>query len=149
MHLQLEIITLDENEMSHHFFRKLKNMCIHKGVKLNIVSDRSVVLTQIQKNIPVIAIICSTGIFPEDGMHLVRQVRRLGPNIFIILITKYSSEERVIAALKAGVNDYYKEPFENKRLIECINKFLRDLTFKPLSLPQTSEQSGYGGSERG
>ena len=38
----------------------------------------------------------------------------------IILITRYSSEERVIAALREGINDYFKWPYTEKDLVASI-----------------------------
>ena len=61
---------------------------------------------------------------PNDGLTEIRQIRGLGKHIPVILIAKHSSEELAIAALKAGVNDYFKWPFSDSELVSSIRQNL-------------------------
>lgn len=57
-----------------------------------------------------------------DGLERAKEIRRRDRQIPIILVTKYSSENRVIAALREGVNDYLRWPFTEKELIASIRR---------------------------
>ncbi len=57
-------------------------------------------------------------------MPLVRKIKYYHPQWPIILITRKSSEERAIAALKAGVTDYYKFPLSYDHLSKTIKALL-------------------------
>lgn len=56
----------------------------------------------------------------QDGLDLVRAVRAQGSRAVIVLLTRYSSEARVMAAFKAGVNDYFKWPWDYPELLASI-----------------------------
>lgn len=57
-----------------------------------------------------------------DRLETVQQIRRLGCATPILLITSHSSEEFAIAALRAGVTDYLKEPFSLEDLTLSVNR---------------------------
>jgi CheY-like chemotaxis protein/anti-sigma regulatory factor (Ser/Thr protein kinase) len=50
---------------------------------------------------------------PEmDGIQLLRAVRRLRPDLPVIAITAFGSEDTVVEALRAGATNYLKKPFK-------------------------------------
>ncbi len=68
-----------------------------------------------------------------DGLDSVAEIRRHHRQIPIILITRYSSEARAIAALRAGVSDYLKLPLSYQELLASIKRHLSH------ALPQYSQ----------
>lgn len=60
----------------------------------------------------------------DDDLKEANQIHQWNRDTPVILITKNSSEERAIAALRAGVNDYFKWPFSDEELIACIHRNL-------------------------
>ena len=62
----------------------------------------------------------------QNGQDLetVRLLRRQRPNAPVILIVKESSETKVIAALRTGIDDYFKHPVSFKELLESIRRHL-------------------------
>ena len=54
-----------------------------------------------------------------DGLTLVREARRLGARLPVIIITGYSSESTAIEALNLGVAGYLTKPF---RIPEVLKK---------------------------
>lgn len=73
----------------------------------------------------------------SDKLKLVEQIRSEDRKIPIILITRYSSEANAIAALKAGINDYFKEPFSYEELVASIKRNL--VYFSQQSLSEHNE----------
>jgi DNA-binding NtrC family response regulator len=60
-----------------------------------------------------------------DGLSLLRQVRRLRPELSFVLVTAYGCIEHAVEALKAGADDYLAKPFERAALQLAVDKALR------------------------
>ena len=71
---------------------------------------------------PELVIIGATRNKAGDGMETVKDIRRQNKSVPIILITRYSSEEKVIAALGAMVKDYFIVPFSYEDLVASIQR---------------------------
>lgn len=59
-----------------------------------------------------------------DGMELLRKVRRLTPNIPVIMVTAYSSTDTTLAAVQLGVFDYLAKPFKVDDLNAAVEQAL-------------------------
>ncbi|MGD9161902.1 MAG: sigma-54 dependent transcriptional regulator [Desulfobacteraceae bacterium] len=75
----------------------------------------------IQNNKVDIIICCSNHRAVDDVLGVAKEIRGRGLNIPIILIARYSSEDLAIAAIKAGINDYFKMPFSKESILKSIN----------------------------
>lgn len=71
-----------------------------------------------------IVISCSNHQTVDEVLNDAKNVRRHGLRIPIILIAGYSSEDLAIAAIKAGINDYFKIPFSNDAVLKSIHQNL-------------------------
>ena len=60
-----------------------------------------------------------------DGMDVVPQLRRIDPDIPIILLTGHGSTELAVDALKLGINDYIEKPFKIDRLRLTVGNLLK------------------------
>ncbi len=95
---------------------------------------------------------------PEmDGIDVLKEVRKEGNNIPIIMLTAKSEIDDKVDGLDAGANDYLAKPFEMKELLARIRALLRThseqttskLTFGNTQLDQTTfELSGPDGCEK-
>lgn len=62
---------------------------------------------------------------PEtDGIEVVRQLKKLDPEVTAIVMTGYSSIESAVQAMKAGAADYLTKPFELDHLELVLTKVL-------------------------
>ena len=59
-----------------------------------------------------------------QDLETARLLRRQSPDAPVILIVQESSEAKAIAALRAGINDYFKHPVSFKELLESIRRHL-------------------------
>jgi two-component system chemotaxis response regulator CheY len=57
-----------------------------------------------------------------DGITLVRKVRETNKRLPIIMCTTEAQKDRVIEAIKAGVNNYVVKPFNVESLAEKIDQ---------------------------
>ncbi len=46
-----------------------------------------------------------------DGMKILETVKKIKPEIYIIVITGYSTVQNAVTAMKLGANDYISKPF--------------------------------------
>jgi len=61
-----------------------------------------------------------------DGITALQEMKKLDSNAKVIMISSYSSKEKVTQALTAGAKQYLLKPFEPEKLIEATNKVLED-----------------------
>jgi DNA-binding NtrC family response regulator len=84
-------------------------------------------LQSFQTRNPRLVIVGSRQGIAWEGVELARKIRRIDQHVPIILLTADSSEELAIAALKAGVNDYFSQPISLERLLAGIKQCLDSL----------------------
>lgn len=59
-----------------------------------------------------------------NGHELLREVRRIKPDLKILLMTAYADISEAIQAIRAGAVDYLVKPFQPKQLVKQINHFV-------------------------
>ena len=59
-----------------------------------------------------------------DGLHVIREARRLKSDLPIIIVTGYSSEASAIEAINLGVQGYLTKPFRVPRVLAAAAKAL-------------------------
>ena len=104
----------------------LKGRLFHHGFEVIEALDKRGALRFFQARKPDLVIISSCGDNSRDGLKTVLQIRRQDREVPLFLITRKSSEARVIAALRAGITDYFKWPVSYEELIASINRKLSD-----------------------
>ncbi len=94
--------------------------CLRRnGFEVIPVREMSGIPGVIQNRKPALVILDSS-----DDLKITEQIRRQNKNIPIILITRQSSEARVLAALRAGVNDYFTLPFSHDTFAASVRRLL-------------------------
>ena len=95
-----------------------------------------------------------TGKDGEQALEQVRRIRKLHQHLPIVLISRTSSEARATAAFRAGVDDYFTEPFSHAHLLQRIDDLLRPqpapptaTTSRSRSRPSSAPPPMIGGSE--
>lgn len=61
----------------------------------------------------------------RDGIEAVEEIRRFIPDVACIVITGFAEESTPIRALKIGVRDYIKKPFDPAELLNSVENLLR------------------------
>jgi two-component system response regulator AtoC len=74
----------------------------------------------------------------KSGIDLLQELKRLEPDVVVIIITGFGSIDSAVASMKAGAADYFLKPIDNARLLDAVrrnlamrtlateNRFLRD-----------------------
>ena len=73
---------------------------------------------------------------PEmEGLELLDQLKRVDPDVPVVVMTAFSSVESAVAALRKGAYDYVVKPFINDDLLQSVRNALRQ---RELSLENRS-----------
>jgi DNA-binding NtrC family response regulator len=91
---------------------------------VRVTSDAPSLLRALHHSRVELVILGSSPAGPAAGLELARQIRLGYSTLAIILLAHPSSEALAIAALKAGVNDYFPSPFDLNALQESIAHWL-------------------------
>ena len=102
----------------------------HNGFKVYEAPEKCDVMAQFHSIQPDLIIVCSFRMDPEDKLNVIKKIRCFDKRVPIILITRLSTESRAIAALRAGVSDYFKVPFSSQKLVQRIFRLLSDSKFE-------------------
>jgi two-component system, chemotaxis family, chemotaxis protein CheY len=66
-------------------------------------------------------------VMPEmDGIEAVKQIMKLDPNARILMCSAMGQQPLVVEALEAGAKDFIIKPFQPSKVIEAVEKALKD-----------------------
>nr|MBN2278073.1 sigma-54-dependent Fis family transcriptional regulator [candidate division Zixibacteria bacterium] len=90
-----------------------------------------------------------------DGLTALKEIKKIMPDLPIIVFTAYGTSERAIQAMKAGAYDYLEKPFELDEFLLIIERALefselldevRELRNKVSSIPDNDDTQIIGAS---
>ncbi|XRP96407.1 response regulator [Methanocaldococcus sp. 16A] len=62
-------------------------------------------------------------VMPEmDGITATREIKKILPNVKIVMCTSIDQEKKVIEAIEAGADGYIVKPFQAQKVLEELNK---------------------------
>lgn len=99
-----------------------------QGLRYELIAagDKSAAFEAIQNFSPDLAILGSWGRGDGDVIQAARDIHACNREILLILIVSQCTEDIAFAALRAGINDYVKSPFEFEELLARVNHCLAD-----------------------
>ncbi len=76
------------------------------------------------------------------GMQLLEKIKAVGPRLPVVMMTAFSTTDRVIEATRKGAFDYLIKPFEMPDLLEVVAKAVAGsrLTAKPVALGEEASE---------
>lgn len=60
----------------------------------------------------------------DEGAELMRAIRRIDPDLPIVLITAFTSLEMAVTLIKEGANDYVAKPWNDDKLVATVKNLL-------------------------
>jgi len=62
---------------------------------------------------------------PElDGLSTLLALKKLDPNVKVVMVSAMGQKNMVIKAIKAGAKDFVVKPFQPERVLDAVNKAL-------------------------
>ena len=65
-----------------------------------------------------------------NGIDVLREVKKLRPNIHMVKITGYGTIDSAVEAMKIGADDYIRKPFEMDQLCSIIDDISKSFEFE-------------------
>ncbi len=103
-----------------------KDLCLRQHWVVIESTSTATALHSFYSQNPDLLVLGSTQNPGWDSVKIARQIRQKDKRIPLIMVAEQSSEALAIAALKAGVNDYFISPFTGDELITSIQRCLPD-----------------------
>lgn len=114
------ILIVDDEEIMRE---SLTDWLKEDGYEVLAVEDGFKALEAVQKE-PFSVILVDLKMPKMDGLEVLREVKRLGFDIPVIIITAYATVDTAVAAMKEGAYDYIIKPFNSEELGLTIKKII-------------------------
>lgn len=72
----------------------------------------------------------------RDGLEVLRELRRVRPNVPVIILTARGTEDDRVRGLKLGADDYVVKPFSARELLARVEAVLRRSSSRPAEVPK-------------
>lgn len=70
----------------------------------------------------------------NEGLYWLSEVKKIYPDLPVVLFTAYADIDLAVEALKRGASDFVVKPWDNQRLIECLRQ--------AMGTPKSAEKNG-------
>src|ERR1019366_4419324 len=115
------LVGVDEMEVRGYFEMALK--CL--GYPVELAQDGDEVLSCLQSSTSGIAAVLLDIMMPNrDGIDTLREIRRIDPNLPVIIISGDSSTLNVVTAMKSGATDFLCKPVAHDDLRKAVTRAL-------------------------
>ena len=110
---QLRVLIVDD-EVSLRY--TLKEVLTQEGYTVEVAADGFEALAALEKFKPHVAILDYS--MPKmNGLDVLKKLRQRKPELIVIMMTAYGTEEIAVEAMKAGAFDYFAKPFNNDEML--------------------------------
>jgi two-component system response regulator AtoC len=75
----------------------------------------------------------------KSGIDLLRELKRIDPDMVVIMITGYGSIDSAVTCMKEGAADYVLKPIDNLKLLDAVHKNLKLRSLKSENVYLRSE----------
>jgi len=116
----MKIAIIDDQQEIRYSVSKILQKHEHNTIQFNgLESDIIESLQEHAVKLIIVDVMLSESF---TGIDLVKQIKKSGFDIPIILMTAYTTPENMIEASKIGIKDILQKPFDEKNLLELVEK---------------------------
>ena len=139
-------ILVGEDELEVRAYLKMALECL--GYSVELAEDGDEVLSHLRSAHSDFAAVLLDIVMPRrDGMDVLREIRRIAPNLPVIIVSGAASTMNVVTAMKCGATDFLCKPVGHDDLLEGLRKALdhkavSDPASGPTPSPRTKLFSG-------
>lgn len=134
---QRVLVIDDEKDVAYSFQRVLAE----EPVEVAGVTSGGEGLKQLRKQ-PVALVLLDVRIGEENGLEILRQIRKEHPRQLVIVMTAHGTAQTAIEAMKHGAFDYVLKPFEVPELLASVRRALQTAaSMEELMAPAAGKKS--------
>ncbi|HEY6989963.1 MAG TPA: response regulator, partial [Bryobacteraceae bacterium] len=116
-------ILVGEDEMEVRGYLEMALKCL--GYSVELAQDGDEVLSCLQSSRSEISAILLDIMMPNrDGIDTLREIRRIDPNLPVIIVSGASSTLNVVTAMKTGATDFLCKPVAHDDLRKAVTRAL-------------------------
>lgn len=109
----------------------LSDILTEEGYKVSSVSSGKEAIENIKKN--GFDVVVTDIVMPGmDGMEVLKEAKRLEPQIHVVMITAFATIENAVEAMKRGASDYIAKPFKIAEVQVAIRRVLEETKFRKM-----------------
>ena len=123
----MERILIVEDNKDMQFL--LSHILEEEGYKTSVAGNGKKALKKIEEITPNLVVL-DVRMPKMDGFEVLEKVKKINPEIQIIMITAYGEIRDSVKAMKLGAYDYITKPFDNDEIIFTIKKALKNQSLK-------------------
>jgi len=119
--MERKILIVDDNaKLCESLARNFED----SGIQSLIAHDRAQAIRAFSKH-AISTVLLDIVVGDDNGMDILTELRRLKPDVPIIMITGYATVETAVQSLKLGATDYVKKPLDFERLEKIVDNSIR------------------------
>ena len=115
------LLIVDDEEGLRYGLEKLFKK---EGFKVYSLGEYEPALTTITKYAIDVALLDIRLKSGKSGIDLLQELKKIEPNLVVIMITGYGSIDTAVLSMKEGASDYILKPIDNRKLVEIVYKNL-------------------------
>ncbi len=115
----METILVVDDE--RNFLVVLKSLLEEEGYEVLTAAD-SLVALDVVEHTDLDAVVTDMKMPHLDGIGLLERIKKINPDLPVIMMTAYGTIEKAVEAMKKGAYDYITKPFSNEELKVTIRK---------------------------
>lgn len=123
--MQKAVILIAEDDVT--LSQGLKKLLLRQGYEIIEASNRANLLQEVRTGKPDLVILGSWTKSAREGLEAAQDIRGRDKRIPLILLATNSCEDLAIAALRAGINDYFRKPFSAEEIAASVERCLAKL----------------------
>ncbi len=135
------LIGEDDSEVRGYLEMATKYM----GYEVVLAQDGEEVLSYLQQNDGVHAVLLDIMMPRKDGIETLREIRRFNASLPVIMVSDASSTMNVVQAMKIGATDFLSKPVAHEELRAAVQRAI-ELAPQPPLLEEKTETIGASGN---
>jgi len=116
------ILIVDDEEGIRH---GLENLFRREGFTVHSAADHEPAVAAAARHPLDVALIDMRLKGGNSGIELLKELKRVEPDLVVIVITGFGSIDTAVSSLKAGAADYFLKPIDNTKLLDAVRKGLQ------------------------
>jgi two-component system NtrC family response regulator len=120
---KFQALIVDDEQIQREM---LEGFLTKEGYGVGTAGDGAAALDQF-KRAPFDLVLTDFRMPGMDGIQLLKELKRLNPEVVVVLLTAYGAVETAVRAMKEGAHDYLTKPIDLDELLLLIQRVEREL----------------------